>query len=154
MSQNKLVVEVMDGTGNWVDVTPDVMGISVDGVGLTAARGTHARVGRCRLTLKNTTKAYTPDVTGTGSALLDGRRRVRVRGTGSSLGMCGQLSHNGAYGQGGTAAITASGFGAAIGTAGGLDTRTSQSIVAVSGQLTQITLALLANVGTPTGTAT
>src|SRR5258708_4890200 len=96
MSNNKLVVEVMNASNAWVDVTADVQHINVRGVGLSAARSNHAGIGRCDIVLQNTSKTYNPDITGVASALLDGRRRVRVRGTGLSLGNCLQITHSGA----------------------------------------------------------
>src|SRR5258708_95902 len=96
MSNNKLVVEVMNASNAWVDVTADVQHITVRGVGLSAARSNQAGIGRCDIVLRNTSRTYNPDITGVASALLDGRRRVRGRGTGLSLGNCLKITDGGA----------------------------------------------------------
>ena len=67
-SNNKLVVEVMNASNAWVDVTADVQHISVRGVGLSAARSNHAGIGRCDIVLRNTSRTYNPDITGVASA--------------------------------------------------------------------------------------
>ncbi|MEP7285400.1 MAG: choice-of-anchor R domain-containing protein [Chloroflexota bacterium] len=92
---NQLAVEILNSSGTWQDITADTLAIQADGLGLTAPRGVHSRVGRAKLTLNNLSQTYTPDVTGSGSALLDVVRRVRIKASGATLGKALQVNHSG-----------------------------------------------------------
>lgn len=164
MSNNKLVVEVMDGSNVWQDITADVMSIrSNTAVGLQAQRLNHPNAGRCDIVLNNSSnnnrgaKAYNPDVTAWVSALLENGRRVRVKGSGLSLNGYNilQVTHAGPYGQGGNITITASGGTSIVlgAPAGGIGiAQGAESFVpTVAGSLSAFTFQLAANTGTPAG---
>ncbi|HVO43299.1 MAG TPA: LamG domain-containing protein, partial [Aggregatilineales bacterium] len=99
MSSTKLIVEVMAGdyTG-WTDVTPNVMRIRADGLGLTGPRGNHSRVANCRITFNNQGQAFGADSAAWVSAILEPRRRIRIRASGANSSNALSVQHSGAAG--------------------------------------------------------
>lgn len=90
MSSIKLIVEVMDTNYQWNDITTDSMPIEID-TGLPQARAAAPKIGKCKITLNNRARTYTPDQNAHISALLECRSRIRVRATGPSMGKCLQI---------------------------------------------------------------
>jgi hypothetical protein len=154
MGYTPLTVEVMDTSYSWQDLTTYCRGIAIDGLGLTYARGVHARVANARMTFDNSDQRFNPALSGIGTGVLDNRRRVRVRAGGPSLGKLAQLIYAGPSGLGATTSIVASGTNLPIGNQGGTSYQQAQSFMVTAGELTQITFRLGPTTGAPTGTMT
>lgn len=154
MGHTKLLVEIMNASGVWTDVTPDTMHAEIS-TGLNGAGASKSRVGKCTLILNNRAKAYNPDVGQTSVNLLDCRRRVRLRAAGATSGQALQAIRSGAYGTGALLTVTASGGTQVIGNFSSRNLERAQSFkVVTAGQLTQFTFVLGASSGAPVGTMT
>jgi hypothetical protein len=155
MGNTSLLVEIMDGSDIWRDVTTDVMAIKIDGLGLTKPRGVHSYVANCKIKFNNVGKSYSPPVTAPVAELLEVRRRVRIRATGQSSGNALQMIRTGAYGLGGTLTVAESGGGGInVGDQSSVDYLIAMSFKPVAGQLSQIKVGHNVNVGAPSGTIT
>jgi hypothetical protein len=91
----KTLIEVMDGSGAWQDITSAVQHVE-SSTGLNAPGGAWPGVGRCLVVLDNTDKSYSPDVDGATTKLLECRRRLRARIASDSAGNTLQTIHSGA----------------------------------------------------------
>ncbi len=90
-SATKFVVEAMNSSNAWAEITADVKNAYVF-VGLGGAGAVIPSVGRCDLLLNNTAQTYNPGP----SAALECRRRLRARASGASLGYALRITHAGA----------------------------------------------------------
>jgi hypothetical protein len=91
----RTLIEVMDGSGAWQDITSAVQHVE-SSTALNERGGAWPGIGRCLLTITNYDKSYNPDVDGATTKLLECRRRVRVRTAGQGAGNALQTIHSGA----------------------------------------------------------
>jgi len=171
----KLSVLVMDSSGaNWVETIQDVQHIDIGPLGFPGPRVISPQLGRAQVIFVNQGNTYTPDVIGSGTALLRARRRIAIKATSEGQGKALQVRHSGVGGGGGTTTIsatgillpvgnnatnvltiTASGGTSFLGNNGTNNFQKAQTFLApVSGVVTQFVLHFAANVGSPSGTVT
>lgn len=94
MPRTAIIVEILTPAG-WQDLTADVLSARLDGLGLAGARLNYPRIGQAVITLNNRGLAYTPDPSAYAAALLENRRRVRIRAVGNSGNKVLRLLHSG-----------------------------------------------------------